>query len=152
MPFFFSGGKMNFFKVLILLVSILFVEARYLRRHYMDDEIFGDDGLNFQNKDEKNILILPREKNETDYRNTFEKDIFNFPVKNETQLNVQKEKYILTLPRERNETDNDYSKKLQINFVLYLEYNEGKMQCMSTSKPNNICILNITINHDEEYQ
>ncbi len=121
----------------------------------MDDEIFGDDGLNFRNKDEKNILTLPRERNETDYKNTFNKDILNFPVKNETQLNVQKEKYILTLPRERNETDNDnfyYSKKLQIHFVLYLEYNEGKMQCMSTSKPNTICILNITVSHDEEYQ
>lgn len=138
---------MNFFKVLILFVSILFVEARYLRRHDMDDEIFGDDGLNFRNKDEKNILILSREINETDY-----KDIFNFPVKNETQLNVQKEKYILTLPRERNNDNFSYSKKLQIHFVLYLEYNEGKMQCMSTLKPNNICILNITVNHDEEYQ
>lgn len=146
---------MILFKVFIIFVFILFVEARYLRRHYMDDEIFRDDGLNFRNKDEKNILTLPRERNETDYKNTFDKDILNFPVKNETQLNVQKEKYILTLPRERNETDNDnfyYSKKLQIHFVLYLEYNEGKMQCMSTSKPNTICILNITVNHDEEYQ
>ena len=107
---------MIFFKVFIIFVFILFVEARYLRRHYMDDEIFGDDGLNFRNKDEKNILTLPRERNETDNDNFY------------------------------------YSKKLQIHFVLYLEYNEGKMQCMSTSKPNTICILNITVSHDEEYQ